>query len=110
MPYPWRDLFRTDRAGYGDSLLIGIEEVNTVRADAQMLLEILPDLRTQFVAQVIEHQIGHLFAGLVGQYFLPPLSCRHVIRLRLLNDPVAPPTCHAEISARDEASSSRLKQ
>jgi len=43
-----------------------------------MLLEIPLDIGTQFVVQVIEHQIRHLFAGLVSQYFLPSLSFRHL--------------------------------
>jgi hypothetical protein len=32
-----------------------------------MLLEIALDLGTQFVIQVIEHQVRYLFAGLIGQ-------------------------------------------
>ena len=80
IPYYWRDLFRTDRASYRDSLLVGIEEVNTVWADPQMLLEIPPDVPTQFIVQVIEHEVRHLLAGLVSQYFPSCLSCRHVER------------------------------
>jgi len=43
-----------------------------------MLLEIPLDSGTQFIVQVIEYQVRHLFAGLVGQYFLPFLSFSHV--------------------------------
>jgi len=43
-----------------------MEEVDTVRTDAEMALEIPPDGWTQRVVQVPEYEVGYLFAGFVG--------------------------------------------
>jgi hypothetical protein len=63
-----RDLFRRDRAGYGGSFLIAIEEVDTVGADPEVALEIPSDGRAQRIVQVPEYKAGYLFAGSIGQY------------------------------------------
>ena len=52
--------------GYGGSLLIGIQEVDTVGADAEMSLEIPLDGWTQRIVQVPEYEIGYLLAGSIG--------------------------------------------
>lgn len=67
MFYSRRNFFRTDGAGDRDGFLIGVQEINTVRADPQMLLKISPDIGTQVVIQIVKHQVGYLFAALVGQ-------------------------------------------
>ncbi len=76
-----------------------------------MLLEIALRTGTQFIVQVIEDQVGHLSAGLVGQSYLPAVSFRHAVRLlMLLNAQGSLPVYHAKINGRDEAASLRLKQ
>jgi hypothetical protein len=43
-----------------------------------MLLKSPFDISTQFVVQVIEHQVRYLFTGFRGQCFPPSPSFRHV--------------------------------
>jgi len=43
-----------------------MEEVDTVRTDAEMALEIPLDGSTERIVQVAEYEVGYLFAGFVG--------------------------------------------
>jgi hypothetical protein len=65
--YFGRDFFRTHSAGDSDGFLIGIQEMNTVRADPQMLLKIVLYVGPQVVVQIVEHQVGDLLTALVRQ-------------------------------------------
>jgi hypothetical protein len=62
-----RNFFRTHGAGDRGGFLIRVQEINTVRARPQMLLKISLDIRPQVVVQIVQHQVGYLFAALVGQ-------------------------------------------
>jgi hypothetical protein len=61
------NFFRTDGTGDRDGFLIGIQEMNTVRTDPQMLLKISLDTGPQVVVQIVEYQVTYLFAVLIGQ-------------------------------------------
>ena len=76
--YSRRNFFRTEGAGDRDGFLVGIQEINAVLADPQMLLKISFDIGAQVVVQIVEHQVGYLLAGFVGQYCPSSLSCHHV--------------------------------
>jgi len=66
---------RVDTASGGDGFFIRVEEVNTVRADPQMTLEVALDRRAQAVVKIIEQQIGHLFAGYLVRCFMRFVAC-----------------------------------
>jgi hypothetical protein len=65
--YSRGNFFRTDSARNRDGFLIGIQEMNTVWTDPQMLLKISLDIGPQVVVQVVEYQAGYLFAVLIDQ-------------------------------------------
>lgn len=78
-PHLLGEFFGANRASYGGSLLIGIEEVDTVGADAEMSLEIPLYPRTELVVQVSEYEVGYLLAGFVSQYRCR-FTCCHLDR------------------------------
>jgi hypothetical protein len=47
LSYLWWNLLGPDSAGYGDRLLIGIQEVNAIRANTEVALEISLERRIQ---------------------------------------------------------------
>jgi hypothetical protein len=48
-----RDFFRADRRRDSNGFLVGIQEMNTIRADLEMLLKIAFEIAAQVAVQIV---------------------------------------------------------
>jgi hypothetical protein len=102
------DFLNSKHPTHGNGLFIGVYEVDAVRANAEMVLEVLLDGWLELVVQVIGNEVGDLLTGLMWQWFRCGLTRWHRHRcVNLVSGRVVQPTCHAGTAGRGEASSSQ---